>query len=98
MTDTDARAASAVPQRSSADQSTLAAHRGYTTVDHIQLADETGQPPDSVTAATIQISYNLDQTGRDGSRATSVIRHLQRIALIRTSATHWQVVGIGHGA
>lgn len=98
MTDTEARAARGVPQRSSADWSTLASHHGYTPVDHIELANETGQRPDSATTATVQVSYNYHQTGRDGWRATSVIRHLGRITLIRTSVAQGQVSGFAHGA
>lgn len=58
----------AVPQRPDADWNTLLRHHGYTTVDHLELANEYGQPPTTATTRYVQISYLLHEIGRDGWR------------------------------
>lgn len=79
-----------VPQRQNAAWTTLAAHRGYTTVDHLELANEYGQPLDTAAVHYVQISYQLRDLGRDGWRSAGTGPQLARIRLIKTG-TRWQV-------
>lgn len=79
-----------VPQRPDAAWTTLAAHRGYTTVDHLELANEYGQPRDTTAVHYVQISYQMHGLGRDGWRSAGTGPQLARIRLIKTGA-RWQV-------
>ncbi len=83
-----------VPERGDADWTTLAGHHGYTVVAQVQLANETGQPPNTATRVYEQISYTLIDIGRDGWRGLATGPQVARLELTSTgsgTATRWQV-------
>jgi hypothetical protein len=80
----------AVPQRTDAAWTTLVTHRGYTTVDHIELANEYGQPPNTATTQYIQISYQVHDLGRDSCRGSDTGPQLARLQLIKQDNS-WKV-------
>ncbi len=80
-----------VPQRGDTRWSALAAHRGYTAVDRVLLANEIGQPPNTATTAYVQVSYQTQKFGRDGWQGSPTGRQLSRLRLTRTAAGAWQV-------
>lgn len=80
---------SAVPHRADAGWTALAAHHGYTSVDHIELANEYGQPPNTAASRYIQISYQVHEHGRDGWD-NNTGPQLARLRLIRKDNT-WKV-------
>ncbi len=80
----------AVPDRTDSTWTTLVDHRGFTTVDHVELANEYGQPADTSTTAWVQISYQERKFGRDGWRSSRTRPLLARVRLVKTGA-RWQV-------
>ncbi len=80
----------AVPQRTDAAWTALAGHHGYTTVDHLELANEYGQPPDTSITACVQISYQVEEIGRDGWRSAGTGPLLARMRMTKIG-TRWQV-------
>lgn len=79
-----------VRERPNAAWTALVAHCGHTTVGHVELASEYGQPANTGKTALVQIRYREDSLGRDGWRGSDIGRQLTRIHLIKTSHT-WQV-------
>ena len=79
-----------VPERPNAAWTALVVHCGYTTVDHVELANEYGQPSGTATTRYIQISYLVHDLGRDGWRGSGIRPQLARMYLIKTGHT-WQV-------
>ena len=79
-----------VPERPNAAWTALVAHCGYTTVDHVELANEYGQPASTAKTALIQVTYRVNYVGRDGWLGGDMGRQLTRIHLIKTGHT-WQV-------
>jgi len=79
-----------VPERPNAAWTALVAHCGYTTVDHVELANEYGQPANTAKTASIQITYRENYLGRDGWRGGDMGRQLARVHLIKSGHT-WQV-------
>lgn len=84
----------AVPDRPDAAWTALVAHCGHTTVGHVELANEYGQPEDSPKTALVQVTYQEDSLGRDGWRGTDAGRQLVRVRLIKTGHT-WKVNAFG---
>lgn len=82
----------ATPQRPDADWSALTRRRGYTTVDHIELANEYGQPPNTAATHNVQISYQIHKFGRDGWKDSNSSPYLARLRLIKRGTT-WKVRG-----
>ena len=82
----------AAPHRPDADWNTLIRHHGYTTVDHLELANEYGQPPNTATRRYMQISYLLHELGRDGWRESNTGPQLDRLRLIKRGFS-WEVEG-----
>lgn len=80
----------AVPDRTDSTWTTLVDHRGFTVADHVKLANESGQPADTLTTACVQISYQVEEIGRDGWRSAGTGPLLARMRLIKTG-TRWQV-------
>ena len=81
-----------VPQRGDAQWTTLAAHHGYTVVDHVELVNETGQPSNTATTTYVQLSYQTRQINR-GSPEVSVAAapQLIRLELARGRDGTWKV-------
>lgn len=80
----------AVPERADAGWAALLAHHGYTTVGHIELANEYGQPPNTATTHFVQISYLVLDLGRDGWSGHTPGPQLARLQLMNVSGL-WQV-------
>lgn len=80
----------AAQHRPDADWSALIRHRGYTTVDHLQLANEYGQPPNTAITRYVQISYLTHELGRDGWRGSNTGAQLDRLRLIKRGPS-WEV-------
>lgn len=79
-----------VPERPNAAWTALVTHCGYTTVDHVELVNEYGQPANTAETALIQVTYRVNYLGRDGWLGGDMGRQLTRIHLIKTGHT-WQV-------
>ena len=82
----------AAPQRPDADWNTLVRHHGYATVDHLELANGYGQPPNTATTRYVQLSYLLHELGRDGWRGSNTGPQLDRLRLIKRGPS-WEVEG-----
>ncbi len=80
----------AVPQRADAAWTVLAGYHGYTTVDHIELANEYGQPTNTADTYYIQISYQVHDLARDGWRDSRAGPQLVRMQLIKQDGG-WKV-------
>lgn len=80
----------AVPDRTDSTWTMLISHRGYTVVDHVKLANEYGQPADTSTTACVQISYQMQEFGRDGWRSAGTGPLLARMRMTKIG-TRWQV-------
>lgn len=80
----------AVPSRPGAAWMALVARRGYTTVDHIELANEYGQPADTPDLHYIQISYHVHELGPNGWRGSNAGPELSRLQLVKLSGD-WKV-------
>ena len=80
-----------VPERGDADWTTLASHHGYTLVDQVHLANETGQPPNTPTLALVQVSDVVVEIGRDGWREPTPTPKLARVQLTRAPGRPWLI-------